>query len=606
MNGKYILSALFAGTTALAAYGETTNEVIVTAARIEQPIEQIGSSVTLITSEELEQRNAPNLQDAIKLVPSLQFVAYGGPGTSSSVFIRGAEADHTLVLINGVRVNSNTAGGFDFSSLAVDMIESIEVVRGPQSGLYGSDALGGVINISTKKGAAVPLSGSVSESVGEKGYRTANLGLSGGNETADFNTSISLYGLSEHDIAKNNGGTEDDPTARLSIYTGGGLNFAKDGRADLSLLYTKSDTDLDGSKGNDDPQRFTENEKWISALSVTKPVNDFYTQKLSAGYSRQKYKGLASRPIDYQTSSYDASAQAIIEPSDNNTLSIGYDFRRSEAENKGAFEAKHRTQNAIFAHNSWDLNGIWFVNLGARYDDFSDIDGKATWKADTAVYVLENTRLHGSVGTGYRAPTMNDLYYTYGAPARTYLKPEQSKSFDVGIEQTINENITTDVTFFKSDVEDLIAWAEVGEGVWQPSNVNKAEIRGIEATIKATPLKGLTTKASYTFLEAEDASSGNELPRRAKHSGGISANWEYSKRGNIYVDYAYTGKRYDNDSNSRELKSFGLVNVGSRYQLTDHFSVFANVENLFDKDYETASGYGTVGRVASFGVKGEF
>jgi len=621
---KYAMAAV-CGFLSVGVYAETTNttavssntvaeanQTVITATRIETPIKQTGSSITVITAEEIQQKNAENLQEALRSTPGLQCTANGGPGADSSVFIRGAESDHTLVLINGVRVNSNTDGGFDFSSLPADMIETIEVVRGPQSGLYGSDALGGVIHITTKKGAEQKPGGSLSLAVGEKGYRTASAALNGGNEIVDVNTALSFYNLENHDIAGNNGGTEDDPYKRISAYTGFGLNFLKDGRADLTILYTEDESNLDAFGGIDNPLDRSNKKKLFTLLAISKPVVDFYTQRVSVGYSRQKYEGFTSGMFGgsnaFESVSYDASAQADFFAFDNDTLSIGYDFRRSEAENKGNFDKQRRDQHAVFLHNSLNLNDIFFLNLSARYDTFSDIDSKATWKADAAYFITKSTRVHGSIGTGYRAPTMNDLYFTYGGPARTYLQPEQSRSFDIGVEQTLlDEKLVVDITFFKSDVQDLIAWAPTGPGgSYQPANINEARIEGVEFTLTATPTRNLTTKVFYTYTDSKDAATGNELARRAKNNGGVSAKWDYSERGSVHAGCTYTGKRYDDGTNTRKLNRFTVVNAGTRYQLTDLFSVFANVDNLFDQEYETAAGYGTVGRLASVGIKCEF
>ncbi|MDE0837629.1 MAG: TonB-dependent receptor [Kiritimatiellae bacterium] len=601
-------AAANAENTPLAANPATAkNQIVVSATRIETPIEQVGSSISVISAEDIARRNAQNLQEAIMLLPGVQISANGGPGTASSVFIRGAESDHTLVLINGVRVNSNTSGDFDFSSLPVDMVERIEVLRGPQSGLYGSDALGGVISITTKKGVATPLTGSAVVSVGELGYVNGRANLQGGNEVADFYASLSFFGLDDHDIAKNNGGTEDDPYERTSVYGGVGLNFAEDGRADLTLLYMEDDSDLDGFGGADDPLENSRKKKLFAAISASKPITDTYSQKVSAGYNKQEYTGYNAGPVDFTTEDYDASLQADVTPFENDTLSAGYDFRRSEAENEGNFDKQSRDQHAAFLNNQWAWQESLFITIGGRYDDFSDIDGKATWKSSASWFALEDTRLHGSVGTGYRAPTMNDIYFTFGEPARTYLEPEQSQSFDIGVEQALLDGkLIGDVTYFQSDVEDLIAWEQVSPGVWQPDNVNEAEIQGVEVSLACSPLDTLLVRLFYTYTDAEDVDTGLELPRRALHSGGASLNWRYTEKGNIYSDVVYSGNRYDDVENSVKLEDYVVVGLGTSFALNPTARLVGHISNLFDENYETATGYGTVGRVASAGIEFSF
>jgi vitamin B12 transporter len=596
---------------AAAALGQTTNNtVVVSATRIDTPIEQVGSSISVISAAEIKQQNAQNAQDAIRLVQGVQSTMNGGPGTSSSVFIRGAESDHTLVLINGIRVNSNTAGGFDLSALPVDMIDQIEVLRGPQSGLYGSDALGGVINITTKKGATVPFGSTASIALGEMGYRTANLGLFGGNKIIDFNVSASFLELENHDIAKNNGGTEDDPYERKSLYGNLGINLPEEGRIDLTTLYNQDENELDAFGGVDDPLENSSKEKVFTSAAVSQPIGDHYVQNVSAGYSWQEYTGInGGSPAEYVSENTDASIKGDWTPVENNTLSVGYDYRHTSAENVGNFPKESRDQHALFINNMWSMKERLFINLGARYDDFSDIDGEATWKASASWFVLDYTRLHGAMGTGYRAPTMNDIYYTFGAPPRTYLKPEQSRSFDIGIEQTLfEESLVADITYFQSDIDDLIAWDEVppGSGNWQPANVAEAEIRGFEASLAYAVTEAISTRLYYTYTDAEDVQTGNKLARRAEHTGGLTTSWQYSKRGNIYADVTYTGERYDNAANTRELDEFFLVGLGTRYEILDGAVIFAHISNLLDEEYDTAGGYSGVGRIASAGVELSF
>lgn len=624
MNRKLILSALVAGSAPFASYGETTNEVVVTATRIETPIEQIGSSIAVIDADAIESRQAKNAQDVLLQTAGIQITRSGGPGTAASTFIRGANANHTLVLINGIRVNSNTTGDFNLSNIPTESIERIEVLKGAQSAIYGADAIGGVINIITKKGEKHPLSGSASVAIGEKEFSEEVLTLSGGNDSFDFMSTLSYSELNGYDIADNkqNNGRENDPYRRLSFYTDLGANFLEDGRADLTVLYNKNSTELDNTSTNwfageywqvDDQDRDTENEEWVVGLNLSKPLSERYTQSLRAGYSQMETEGRndGAREYLFKTSHYELTLQSDVTVMDNDTLSFGYEGRRFEAQNDGNYREESTAQNSFFANNLLNLDDTLFLTLGTRYDHYSDFDSEVTWNAAASWFALDNTRIHGNIGTGYKVPTMNDLYwpadlYSAGNPD---LKPEKSQSFDIGVEQTLlEEKLVADTTFFKSKIKDMINWAEMPAGSWfyTPSNVNEAEIKGVELSLTATPTEHLTTKAFYTFTDAEDSSTGNDLARRARHTGGLSANWEYRERGNFYADYSYTGKRFDNESNTRELKSFGLVNVGTRYRFTDHVSVFANVENLFDKEYELAAGYGTVGRVASIGLKGEF
>lgn len=594
-------------------------QTVVTATRIETPIEQTGSSIELLSSKQIEQQQSKSVQSALTQVPGVQFAQNGGPGTASSVFMRGANANHTLVLVNGVRVNSNTDGAFNLSMIPTESIERIEVLRGTQSALYGSDAIGGVINIITKKSPDKPLSGSLSTAVGEKGYREQVANLAGNNGVLDFLTTLSYSELNGFDIADNrkNKGSENDPWRRLSSYTDVGATFAEDGRADLTFLYNRNQTELDKTASwpnywqVDDPDRDSQTEQWLTSFNVSKPITELYSQSLLVSHNKEQTTGNNNGTQEYlfETENIGLTEQSDFQILENDTLSAGYEFRRYDAENKDTFKADPIDQHSAFLSNQLNLYDRLFVTLGGRHDYFSAFDGENTWNAAASWLALDNTRVHSSVGTGYKIPTMNDLFWPNDgwSSGNPDLNPESSRSFDVGVEQTLIEsNCVADITYFQSQINDMIIWSETSPWFWQPSNVNQADIKGTELSLTARPVESLTTKAFYTFTVAEDAETGLDLPRRARHKAGTSANWDYSQRGSIYAACNFTGARYDNSANTRDLASFITVDVGTRYRLTKIFSVFANVENLCDTRYETAAGYGVVGRLASAGVKGEF
>lgn len=606
----------------------TTNEIVVSATRIETPIEQSGSSISVIDANDIQWQHATDAQASLKLVPGLQFTQSGGPGTASSVFIRGANANHTLVLVNGIRVNSNTTGSFNLSTIPTAAIERIEVLRGPQSALYGSDAIGGVINIVTRKGTSQPLGGSLLVETGTKGYFNTLAQLSGGNDVVDFTAAASLHGLQEFDIASAKGGMEDDPYEQGSLFTDMGLNFADDGRADLTLMYNRNETSLDGWQGFDTLDKTTETEFWSSALDISKPVADILEQSVKIGYNEEQNTDIQSGATLYyfETRNYDLNARSDFFVLENDTLSIGYDFRRSEAANDGQFSTINRDQNSLYLNNQWNLKERLYVTLGGRYDHYSDFDSKSTWQGNVSWFILDDSRLHGSIGTGYKVPTFNDMYWPYLIETNTFfgtdyisesqgnanLEAEESRSFDIGLEQSIlNKSVVADITYFQNEVDNLINWADISTSTstnpvfsfWTPSNVNNAKMHGVETSITITPCDTFSTRLGYTYTHAEDADTGKWLLRRARHTANLSATWDYSEKGLLVGDVAYVGKRYEDQSNSTELKAYALVHIGTRYHLSDTVNLVADINNLLDKYYETAKGYGSIGRVVSAGME---
>lgn len=621
MKKYYICTAaLIAATSALGQLTNQTaasdNTIIVSATRIDTPIEQIGSSVSVVSSDEISSMNAKNAQDALRQVPGVQFTQNGGPGTASSVMIRGANANHTLVLVNGIRVNSNTTGSFNLSQLPTESIDRIEVLRGPQSALYGGDSIGGVVNIVTKKGIE-GFGGNVLIERGGKGYLNTAAGIFGGNGIFDFAANISYNELEEYDIAKNYGGNEYDPYKQMSIYTDLGLNFANDGRMDWIFMYNGSENDLDQSGPwpaywqVDDLDRSTERDFYLTSVEVSKPITDMYEQSIKIGTSSSRTTGKndGQAEYEYENNNVDFNAQSDLYLHERDILTLGYDYRYSEAENIGSIPMTHRNQNSFYANNNFSLKERWYLDLGARYDDYSDYDGKGTWQAKTSWQIVDSSRLHSSLGTGYKVPTFNDLYWpdtgwTAGNPD---VQPEKSKSFDLGLEQAFAKRIVVaDVTGFYSEIEDLIAWAPNSSGTWIPSNVNNADIWGVETSLSYTPIDTFSTKVYYTYTSAEDADTGLQLARRAEHTAGLFMSSGYLEFVDINLDIAYVGDRYDNAGNTRSLDPYTLIHLGFVFHVIDELDMMFNINNLTDEDYETAAGYSTVGRVVSAGFNYKF
>lgn len=615
MKKSSIIAA--AGLLAATASAQSTNSIVISATRIDTPIEQVGSAFSIISSKEIEHFHTQDVQSSLTLAPGIQMTQNGGRGTASSVFIRGANANQTLVLINGIRINGNTTGSFNLSTIPTDSIDRIEVLRGPQSALYGSDAIGGVVNIVTKKGAEKEIGGSLLLEIGKKGYHNGELNLSAGNDVIDINTTLSASGLNQYNISENSGGYEDDQYSQLAFFSDLGLNFATDGRADLVVMYNKNKNELDqtapypGWWQVDDLDRKTKNEFRMATLNLSKPITGNFEQSCKAGYNEVQTTGRnnGQREYFYRSRNYDFNTQSDLFFLDSSTVTLGYDFRRSEAENNGRYSSEHIIQNSVYANTQLDIDEQLFLSLGGRYDDYSKFDGKGTWQTSISWFWETYSRLHASAGSGYKTPTMNDLYWpsTSWSIGNPDLNPEESLSFDIGQEKTLFDGkLVMDVTYFQSIIKDMIVWKDNGSGIWIPNNVNNAKSRGVEVSFSAQPTDSFSAKLHYTYTRAIDTGTGNQLARRAQNNAGLSAIWDYSSKGSLSGDIVYVGKRFDNADNTRGMPAYALLNLGTQYQVSESLSLVANVDNLLDKEYETTAGYGTVGRVASVGIEISF
>jgi len=624
--GIGLLGAAALSLTARAQESETVvlDDVVVTATRLADGTGDVGSSVSVITADELSRSGVSTVLEALRLAPGLSVVQSGGPGRSTSVFIRGHNSQHTLVLIDGLRVNGNTGGGFDIGALTTNNVERIEIVRGPQSALYGSDAVAGVVNIITKRGVD-GLQGSVEGAVGTDGHRAAGLSLSGGSSLGDFSLGYSAIGMDRMSVAaKDAGNSEEDGWRNQSLSGRIGMKFLENGQADLSLRFMDDTTELDGGFGApvDDLNRERNRQFFSGKLALAKPVTEWYTQSVSIGFARDRLRGEddddADNVYEITSESRAFSAKADFTPFDHDTLSVSYDLEQQSGRNPSRDLDQDLDIHSILVQNHLILGDVYTLTLGARYDDHETFGDETTYRIAGSIRCPRvKTRMHASFGTGFRAPTLNDLYWPViaypaawgggGERGNTALKPETSKGFDVGVEQPLyGDRIVADVTYFDSKVEDLIGWAVDAAGWWEPSNVEEAEIKGVEVTLALHPLDDLTVSLGYTYTDHQDATTGNDLPRRPRHQGSLAADYRLFDTTSVNLAVIRVGKRYDDAANANELDSYTRVDLAVVHDMADHVKVFARVENLLDEEYEEARGFGVPGRYAYAGMKMTF
>mgnify|MGYP006288358207 CR=1 FL=1 len=589
--------------------------VVVTATRTETDLNKIGSATTVITAAELERLRVDTVLEALRSVPGVNVVQNGPPGQNTSVFIRGHNSQHTKVMLDGLRLNNNAAGAFDLANIPIANIERIEIVRGPQSALYGTDALAGVVNIITKTGTE-GLHGFAEGALGSDGYRGGGLGLNGANAVGDFSVGYSgtrFDGVSS--AAEELGNTEEDEWVNHALSGRFGLNFLDDGRADLSLNYIDDTVDVDGfvwPNPADDPNYEQHRETFIGDLSLSKPVTAWYTQSFSAGLAWEELEGedpdTPFNNFEITSESRQFGAKADFYPVDGDTVTVGYEYESQQADTSGGIDETVDI-HAVYAQNQYNYKDRAALTAGVRYDDHETFGDETTFRLAGSVRIPDaGTRFHGSFGTGFRAPTLNDLYWPADAwsAGNPDLEEETSRSFDLGVEQSLAEGrIVADVTYFHSEVDDLIQWApgpNPGDP-YSPQNVAEAEIDGVETVVTFRATEKLDLSLTYTYTDATDEGTGKELARRPEHSCSATANYRFVKNGNLNLRVLRIGDRYDDAANANELDAYTRVDLAASYGLTEHVELFGRVENVFDEDYQEVKGYSTPGRYAFAGVK---
>jgi len=581
---------------------EALQEILVTASRIEEPAEETTSSVTVITSDDIKRSGAKDITDVLRTVPEMNLVQNGGPGKMASVILRGGDSRHVLVLVDGIRVNSPTTGSFDFSGILLDDIERIEIVKGPQSTVYGSEAMAGVINIITKKARKTGME--LGLEAGSYGTFSPSISLFTNSGRHSLRLTGSYY--STDGISAASSGSERDSYENASF--SGTLSLKPSERIDLTISTRYSDdrTELDGfdfmtRRAADDPNYVQTGERLLGLISMRTLFIEPWEQIIKFSQSEEKLRG--SDPDTFfnnytiKTLQRELSWQNNLYLHDNYTLTAGIDLRYEDAINEGNFD-ESRDSHAFYINNKITLLKELIINAGLRYDHYELTGNRTTYRLG-ALYNIKplDARLRVNYGTGFRAPSMNELYYPwYG---NTSLKPERSSSWEAGIEKNFfSERLLLSLTYFREDYKDLIVPDPL---TWQAVNLNKAEIKGFETGLRVRFSEDISLRAGYSNLDAEDRETGERLSRRPMHR----LNLELSgKRGpfSSSIYYTYTGGRYDSAIRGN-LPPYSIVNISSSYRVSNTFSMLIRIENLFDRDYEEAGGYGRPGFSIYGGIK---
>ena len=611
---------------------QPAQRIVVSATRVETPYEQLGSSATVITRQDIERSQKTTVIELLRTVASIDVASSGGPGQPASVFIRGAKSEHTLVLIDGVEVNDPISPGraFDWAHLTTDNIERIEIIRGPQSTLYGSDAIGGVINIITRKGKGRPRF-TLSTEYGTYHTYRESAAVSGG--TTLFNYSVSLARLDTEGVSaarRRDGNREDDAYENTTVAARFGLTPSENFGLDVFLRYSDAYAELDmaGGPGADDPNYDSDTQNFSVRTQARLGLLDgLWEQKLGVSYTdidrRTHNDPDPTHPLDVERSSYDGEIlrfdwQHNLYLHDTNTLTLGAETEEERGRSHyfsdgawGPFTSDFRTRkartNGYYVQDQIKLWDRFFTTVGARLDDHEKFGSETTYRIASAYLVRETgTKLKGSYGTGFKAPTLFQLYSSFGD---VNLQPEKSRGWDVGVEQKLcNDRVTLGATYFHNDFTNLI---DYNNATWKYENIGKARTRGVELAATVQPTDPLTLRGTYTYTHAEDVETGFDLLRRAKSKVGLDASYRLTEKARLNAGLAYIGKRKDLDFGTFpaarvSLESYVLVNVGASYDVTKHLTVFGRLENLFNEKYEEVKGYGTPGFGAFTGVRVTF
>ncbi len=581
-------------------------EIIVTATKVDESIREITSDVTVIKSDEIKKMNVQFVTDVLRKIPELNLIQNGGVGKVATVLLRGGSSSSTLVMIDGIKVNSTTTGSFDFSGINVDDIDRIEIVKGTQSTIYGSEAMAGVVNIITKKGEGKPKI-DISVESGSFGTYKPSVTASGGDRKLSYRVTGSYFSTDGISAAKQ--GTERDGYKNTSLSGKFGLRPSEKFELEFTGKYYYDRSELDdfnffAGQAVDNLNSVQHGHHYVFSGKGKLCLSNMWEQILTVSTALDSLKfrdpEIAFNNADISTSIDTIDWQHNLYISDLYILTAGAEYRKEKGENKGQFD-KTIENKALYLNNKLKLLKEDLVfNAGLRFDNRETFGSKTTYRVG-AVYNIKpaELRIKGSYGTGFRSPNFNELFWPadpiWGGGGNPNLKPEKTNSWEAGIEKDfLNEKVMLSATYFDQKYDDLISG-------WPPVNIAKAEVKGIEvdATLKVTD--NINIKAGYTYLDTEDKATGQSLPLRPNDKLNLSAEFS-TKDMSVIANYTFVSERYDS-SVRRNLSSYSLVNLSSSYKMTKGLTIFARIDNLFDEDYEEAGSYGTPGLSIFGGIK---
>jgi vitamin B12 transporter len=582
-------------------------EIVVTAHRAETPADQVGSTVTVLHAEDLETLAASDVGEALRLVPGVEISRTGGLGQVTSAFVRGGSSSQTLVLLDGVRLNSATSGAYDFADLTLDDVERIEIVRGPQSTLYGSEAVAGVIQIFTRPGRP-GFHGSAAAEAGEGSYQRLRAGIDGGDERLDWRLSAADDAIDATSAADERRGNREADAHDNTTFTGrlgwrlGATEKAP--RLDVDVRRLDGMTELDGfafPQGPvDDLDATIERRATYGRAALNASFGSRWRQSFEVGVADDDLAGKDPTDpfnvfaIDSRNLTFGTQGDLDL---DVHRLSFGVAREERRGGSAGAFDEEVEV-DAAYLQDLWSLGERVHLTVGARRDDHSAFGGETTWRAALAWQAGAEGRLHASAGTGFKAPTLNDLYYPFfGNPN---LQPERSEAFDIGFSQAWQGGRwLLDVTFFDSDFEDLIAYDFVTS---LPQNIASASSRGVEASLRWRAEDGRwTADLAHTWNETEDASTGQQLARRPESRSVLRVAWRPDADWTLGAVAMAIADRIDSDGAA--LEDYQRIDLAATWQAHPRLTPSLRVLNLLDDDSSEVGGYGAQGRVAIAGLR---
>lgn len=588
-----------------ASAAELLPPIVVTPTRVPEDISGTLAPVSVVTREDIERVQAPDMLELLRLQAGVDLARTGGPGSQTSLFLRGTNSNQVLVLIDGVRASSASNGLFAFEQMSPNQIERIEVVRGPRASLYGSDAIGGVVQIFTRdnSGPNARVGGGSYHTgfadagwggaVGEKGRASIQASYE---DTRGFSATNPAAGPFVYD-------PDDDGYDNFSLSAMGGIALGE--TADLELRGWRSKGSNEFDQGDTD----TLNQVLSARLRAT--LREGWDQTLLVAQSRDDSETESAFASRFESERLSADWQHDFQLPNAASVTVGIDYWRDDVVNKDLVLSEtvydeRITNRGLYANGQYPI-GAFELQASVRHDDHSSFGGKTTGLVAFGYTVNSALRLVGSVGTAFRAPNANELFspgvsFGPGLPPQfagnPNLDPESSTGIDVGLRHQVSPNETLGIDFYATNVEDLIAFE--GQN-FQAININEAHLRGLEFSYAGNHGPWLSSVA-VTLQRARNAETDEDLLRRPRHKAALQLDYRFESGAILGSELIAVSEREDVNTT---LGGYGLVNLRGRLPIHRDVSLEVRVENLFDKDYELAEGFNTPGLSAYLALRWE-
>jgi len=577
-------------------------EVVVTATRTARTVDQNLAPVTILDDQEIRKSGALSVPELLSQSPGVDFHLSGGPGKVAEMSLRGTNPGHVLLLVDGIPLGSATLGTASWEYLPLDQTGRIEVVRGPRSTLYGSQAIGGIVQLFTPHGKG-PTHLDFFTRAGSLGTYEVNARVSGATEDSHYSLGAGHLYTSGMDVQ---GASKQEPDAdgyrNSSVHMRVGKRFGN-AEVDFHVLRAEGQNEFDNSPGYPNQETFVQQ---VAGVDLKWSPRDIWQTRFSVGESKDERNDFAEGTFSdcFHTRREYSVWQNDFAISDNHLLTLGVDQQDEHVNSQTIFTKTFRSNTGFFIQHQANF-GAQDVIVGARRDESSTFGGHTTGNLNYGLKLGGDLRLIAGWGTAFKAPTFNDLYF----PIQEYqsvvyyrpnpdLQPETARSREIGLTGSFFTQGSWEIRTFRTNIDHLIAYDAAAATM---QNLNRARIDGLETSV-STKMADWDLSTSFSWLRSEDLDTKKVLPERASHTAQMNIG---RKLGKIHsqVNVLHQGKRYNDVENTKRLSGYTLIGLGLQYSVSHNWSLEGRVENLTNEQYETVLDYRSPGRTFWVGMR---